>query len=110
MPFVESIPNFSPESINNNYESDLLTSCGISNFSQTRIVGGTDAQPGEIKKKNTSRTLAISKLYFVGQFPWLAALGYISNSDKFKIEFYCAGSLITAQHVITTAHCISGSL
>lgn len=63
--------------------------CGISNFTQTRVVGGGPAR--------------------VGQYPWIAALGYKSSSST-HIQFSCAGSLITLRHVITTAHCISSNL
>ncbi|XP_037039357.1 mucin-2-like [Bradysia coprophila] len=62
--------------------------CGISNFTQTRVVGGGPAK--------------------LGQYPWIAALGYTSSSGA--IVFNCAGSLITQKHVLTTAHCVNNNL
>jgi len=42
---------------------------------------------------------------FPGQFPWAVSLRKrVGSSDKF--DHYCAGSLITAKHVVTAAHCL----
>lgn len=69
----------------------LLSSnqCGITNFTQTRVVGGGPAR--------------------LGQYPWIAALGY-RNPPSTGYQFNCAGSLITLRHVITSAHCVSSNL
>ncbi|KAL4715959.1 hypothetical protein ACJJTC_013259 [Scirpophaga incertulas] len=50
-----------------------------------RIIGGTKAA--------------------LGQFPWIVMLGYVYPDDK-KIDWKCAGTLITDRLVITAAHCI----
>ena len=42
---------------------------------------------------------------FPGQFPWAVSLRKrVGSSNKFN--HYCAGSLITAKHVVTAAHCL----
>ena len=42
---------------------------------------------------------------FPGQFPWAVSLRKrVGITDKF--EHHCAGSLITARHVVTAAHCL----
>lgn len=63
--------------------------CGISNYTHTRVVGGAPAR--------------------VGQYPWIAALGY-RTTPNVGLQFSCAGSLITLKHVLTTAHCVSSNL
>ncbi|EAT46744.1 AAEL002128-PA [Aedes aegypti] len=66
--------------------------CGMSNASHSRVVGGMDAQ--------------------LGAWPWMAALGYrSSNYDLTTGPVYlCGGTLITARHVLTAAHCIQNLL
>ena len=49
-----------------------------------RIVGGSKTPPNK--------------------FPWLAAL-YIRPRNA---ELFCGGSLISSQHVLTAAHCVTG--
>ncbi|XP_055303511.1 proclotting enzyme isoform X2 [Sitodiplosis mosellana] len=62
--------------------------CGITNYTSSRVVGGTITQ--------------------IGQYPWIAALGYsLPNLTTNGLQFYCAGSLITRSHILTSAHCIS---
>lgn len=41
----------------------------------------------------------------LGQFPWLARLGY--NRDK-TIKFLCGSALIRMNCILTAAHCIKG--
>ncbi|XP_055610448.1 venom protease-like [Uranotaenia lowii] len=66
--------------------------CGMSNASHVRVVGGVDAQ--------------------LGAWPWMAALGYRSSSydPTGGPKFLCGGTLITARHVLTAAHCIQPQL
>jgi len=58
-------------------------SCGL-NFAE-RIIGGTEVP--------------------LGQFPWVAMLGYNKRSGD-AITYECGGSLISLQYVLTAAHCV----
>lgn len=40
----------------------------------------------------------------------MAALGYFEETNRNALKFLCAGSLISAQFVITSAHCINPML
>ncbi|XP_031770069.2 CLIP domain-containing serine protease HP8-like isoform X2 [Galleria mellonella] len=39
----------------------------------------------------------------LGQFPWIARLGYTHEDD---LDWLCGGVLVSDQHVITAAHCL----
>lgn len=48
---------------------------------------------------------------FKGQYPWVAALFYrFPNASTNGLQFYCAGTLITRSHVISSAHCLNSYL
>uniref|UniRef100_A0A8D8E534 Venom serine protease Bi-VSP n=1 Tax=Culex pipiens TaxID=7175 RepID=A0A8D8E534_CULPI len=72
--------------------TNSLDRCGMSNASHARVVGGMDAQ--------------------LGAWPWMAALGYRSSNFDLTTgpKFLCGGTLITAKHVVTAAHCIQNLL
>ena len=53
----------------------------------TRIVGGNDAEPGD--------------------YPWQVALE-VRQSTAFAFQMICGGTLISANQVVTAAHCTSG--
>ena len=55
-----------------------------------RIVGGEDA--------------------LIGQYPWLALLGYIRDQSSGSVTWECGGSLIGEMYVLTVAHCINDYL
>ncbi|ENN70806.1 hypothetical protein HUJ04_004940 [Dendroctonus ponderosae] len=58
--------------------------CGYGAMSD-RIIGGKEAT--------------------LGQFPWIARLGYQIKKNKPKIFYLCAGSLINRWYVVTANHC-----
>ncbi|XP_022704650.1 proclotting enzyme-like isoform X2 [Varroa jacobsoni] len=64
-------PNFLPQT------------CGFSNVSLSRIVGGSDAQPGA--------------------WPWMAAIYVRYNGLS---THTCGGALVSSKHIITAAHCV----
>uniref|UniRef100_A0A0A1WQS9 CLIP domain-containing serine protease n=1 Tax=Zeugodacus cucurbitae TaxID=28588 RepID=A0A0A1WQS9_ZEUCU len=57
--------------------------CGLTHQSSLKVVGGGDSH--------------------IGAWPWMVLIGY----DRYSLSpFRCGGSLITARHVLTAAHCI----
>ncbi|XP_050528451.1 venom protease-like [Daktulosphaira vitifoliae] len=66
-------------------ERQSSESCGISEITDRRIVGGTEAQ--------------------LGAWPWMAAIGYRRNKRQSTPMFLCGGTLISDRHVLTAAHC-----
>ncbi|XP_068973413.1 venom protease-like [Bombus flavifrons] len=60
--------------------------CGFSNVTHTRVVGGKPAK--------------------LGAWPWMVALGFHNYIEpQNDPQWHCGGSLISARHVLTAAHC-----
>lgn len=53
---------------------------------------------------NDSGRIINGKTAFPNSWPWLVSIRQSKNSNLYHI---CAGSLISAQHVLTAAHCVS---
>ncbi|XP_034480573.1 proclotting enzyme [Drosophila innubila] len=70
--------------------ASVSSGCGIGGATTNRVVGG----------------LPVRK----GAYPWMAALGYNDASNGNALKFLCAGSLISSQFVVTSAHCINPML
>ncbi|KAM8710792.1 hypothetical protein ACLKA7_017427 [Drosophila subpalustris] len=63
--------------------------CGYTLASSKKIVGGSEAKKGA--------------------YPWIALLGY-GRGETSAATFKCGGTLITARHVLTAAHCMKPDL
>ncbi|XP_061388810.1 venom protease-like [Musca vetustissima] len=95
----QDIPTFPPITNNNNKRrsnDDVIPrrlptfeeGCGRNTITPRKIVGGQESK--------------------IGAWPWMALLGY---GDEYSgSPFKCGGSLVTARHVITAAHCVLDSL
>ena len=82
-----NVPRGGKETQDNSYGPLLPPHCGFSNASHTKVVGGVPAK--------------------LGAWPWIVALGFRSSYNPSQPAWRCGGSLISARHVLTAAHCAS---
>ncbi|XP_063538591.1 serine proteinase stubble-like isoform X1 [Cydia strobilella] len=86
---TEPTPGPEPKELEPQLEAGSLPEapvCGVSNASFSRVVGGIPAK--------------------LGDFPWMALLGYKERRAGAGARWLCGGSLISSRHVLTAAHCI----
>ncbi|XP_018571193.1 limulus clotting factor C-like isoform X1 [Anoplophora glabripennis] len=101
----------------NNVDSELvdndqvvkLTSMPSSNARLTVEFSTTDLLDEAIPSCGISASRAFPLIYegqetSPGQWPWHAAL---YHHESFEVKYSCGATLITRQHVVTAAHCVS---
>lgn len=74
-------------------------------FSACQEYGNNSATTKE--DKNLSLHIFNGKLAMSNEFPYVVALGYENDNISEPIKYNCGGSLISSQHVLTAAHCVS---
>ncbi|KAJ8673959.1 hypothetical protein QAD02_005221 [Eretmocerus hayati] len=54
---------------------------------------------------SVSSRIVGGKAATIGQFPWMARLGYIEGGST--LTFQCGGSVISERYIVTAAHCVA---
>ena len=66
-----------------------------------------DSAKGECGKRNTVSNIVGGKIAKIGEYPWMALLGYNPpNIPGNDLYYVCGGSLINKKYVLTAGHCI----
>ncbi|KAG5895997.1 hypothetical protein JTB14_007565 [Gonioctena quinquepunctata] len=60
--------------------------CGLSNMTNSRVVGGSPAK--------------------LGEFPFIVSLGYRNQRNPSVPKWLCGGTLISDRHILTAGHCV----
>ncbi|XP_076655312.1 venom protease-like [Halictus rubicundus] len=84
-PMGETNPGGNNELTTTPYGPLLLPDCGHVLRSYSTIIGGTPSR--------------------FGAWPWIAALGFRNKNNSSEPLWGCGGTLISARHVLTAAHC-----
>ena len=88
------------------------TGASVPTTSKPTIVSTTTRLPtvqeGCGYKKQNFKKIVGGEVSNKGSWPWIALIGY--DDELSPSPFKCGGTLITARHVITAAHCIRGDL
>lgn len=100
-----------PSSINLTNDATKSVKCGItSSIPIPLILQGQETSPGNrsniYDKQNLKKFCCIKFLIYAGQWPWHAAL---YHHKGYEIKYACGATLITEQHVVTVAHCVTGA-
>ena len=64
---------------------------------------------GECGERLGNSHIVGGKAAQLGEFPWMALLGYAPWKKSPDIAYLCAGSVINKHYVLTAAHCIHTS-
>ena len=76
--------------------------CGQISFTTTSDATKPKIAPFAAFKE--TREIVAGEITAHGSQPWIAALGSVMDDDS--VEFVCGGSLVSDNHVLTSAHCI----
>lgn len=92
-PQLDKVDAGDRNNMNNGQNNPILPTkptCGLSNVTNSRVVGGVPAS--------------------LNEFPFMVILGYRNLQNPIIPKWRCGGTLITEKHVLTAAHCCKSDL